>query len=109
LLAIPVRGETVRNFGLQPIRNTVWRKGYTHTEFAAMTGIEPQSHVIGAIRGYVPPSEDLRKIAPAILGVPLDELFNADALAEVCQPLAPGLRRRSLKNNRPVTWAVHQS
>jgi transcriptional regulator with XRE-family HTH domain len=98
----------MRNFGTQPIRNAIWRKGYTHTEFAAMTGIEPRSHIIGAISGAVPPSEDLRKLAPAILGVPLEELFTAESLAQVCQPLKPALRRRILKNNRPVTWAVHQ-
>lgn len=96
----------MRNFGLQPIRDVVWRKGYSHTEFAAMTGIEPRAHVNGAIRGYVPPSEDLRRIAPAILGVPLEELFTAEALAQVCRPLPKSLRRRSLKNGRTATWAV---
>jgi transcriptional regulator with XRE-family HTH domain len=106
LLATPVQGEIMRNFGTQPIRNAIWRKGYTHTEFAAMTGIEPRSHIIGAISGAVPPSEDLRKLAPAILGVPLEELFNADSLAEVCHPLAPSLRRRRLQNNRAATWAT---
>ncbi len=96
----------MRNFGAQPIRDIVWRRGYTHSEFAALTGIEPRSHVNGAIRGYVPPSEELRVIAPKILGVPLEELFTAEALAQVCRPLPPSLRRRSLIGNRAATWAV---
>jgi len=96
----------MRNFGIQPIRDVVWRKGYTIAEFADLSGIEPRSHVNGAVRGYVPPSEELRAFAPRFLGVPLEDLFTAESLSQVCRPLPPSLRRRSLRDNRPASWAV---
>jgi hypothetical protein len=84
-----------RNFPLQPIRDVVWSKGYSHAEFAELLGIKPVSHVGLAMRGLVPPNEELRRLAPEFLGVPLEELFTPDALAATCRPLARGLRRKS--------------
>lgn len=75
-----------RSFGKQPIRDVVWRQGFTHTEFSNTIGVEPRSHVRAAMSGTVPPSEALRLLAPIYLGVPLTELFTAEALAEVCRP-----------------------
>lgn len=84
-----------RSLGPQPGREVIWRRGYTIAEFADLIGIQPSSHVGLALRGYVPPSEELRRVAPAFLGVQLDELFTAEALAETCRPLPPSLRRKS--------------
>lgn len=90
----------MRNLGLQPGRNVVWRAGYTLAEFADLIGIQPSSHVGMALRGYVPPNEELRRVAPAFLGVPLEELFTAESLAETCRPLPPSLRRKSKAGTR---------
>ncbi|SDY97808.1 hypothetical protein SAMN05661080_05184 [Modestobacter sp. DSM 44400] len=38
-----------RTFGEQPIREVVWRAGYTHAEFADELGIKPRSHVFSAM------------------------------------------------------------
>ncbi|SDY89564.1 hypothetical protein SAMN05661080_04942 [Modestobacter sp. DSM 44400] len=84
-----------RTFGKQPIREVVWRAGYTHAEFADELGIKPRSHVFSAMGGVVPPSDELRQAASTFLGVPLADLFTAESLAEVCRPLPPGLRRKS--------------
>lgn len=90
----------MRNLGLQPGREVVWRAGYTLAEFADLIGIQPTSHVGLALRGYVPPSEELRRVAPAFLGVPLQDLFTTESLAETCRPLPPSLRRRSRASAR---------
>ena len=81
-------------FGPQPIREVVWRKGLTFGEFAASTAIRPHGHVLLAMAGRVPPNEALRRIAPAMLGVPLEQLFTCESLEATCRPLAPSHRRR---------------
>lgn len=85
----------MRKFGPQPIREIVWRRGYTHNEFADLLAIHPGTHVRSALQGFVPPNEELRRLAPAFLNVPLEDLFTAESLAAVCRPLPPGLRRKS--------------
>ncbi len=67
----------------------------TLAEFADEIGIKPRSHVLTAMKGVVPPSVELRRQAPEYLGVPLENLFTHDALAEVCRPLPRSLRRKS--------------
>jgi hypothetical protein len=84
-----------RKFGPQPIREIVWKKGYSHAEFSELTGISPFRHVTAAMNGVVPPNEELRRLAPQLLSVPLEELFTPDSLAETCRPWNRGLRRRS--------------
>ncbi len=73
-------------FGPQPIRDAVWQAGYTHAEFRDLTGITPSSHVWLAMAGRCPPNPELRRIAPRVLGVPLERLFTPEALAAVHHP-----------------------
>lgn len=76
-------------FGPQPIRAEVHRRGWTYADFIADTLIRPQSHVRHAMNGVCPPSEELRQRAAEMLGLPVTELFTADALAAIRQPGRP--------------------
>lgn len=65
----------------QPIRRVLTAQGYGVTAFIDATGIRPSSHVQSAINGRAYPSQELRRIAVELLGVPLEELWEPDALA----------------------------
>ncbi len=87
-------------FGPQPIRDAVWRAGYTHSEFRELTGIRPSSHVWLAIVVRCPPSADLRRMAKRILGLPLGQLFTDEALSSVHQPSRAPRRPKTLDGAR---------
>ena len=73
-------------FGPQPIRDAVWAAGWTHAAFRDLTGIKPSGHVAMAMDGRCPPNTELRRVAPMLLGLPLDQLFTAESLAGIHQP-----------------------
>lgn len=77
-------------FGLQPIRDVCWRKGFTYNDFISETGIRPFNHVRHAMNGEVPPSEELRQLAASILETPIEELFTPESLAAVREPRTKG-------------------
>jgi hypothetical protein len=76
----------ITRFGPQPIRDAVWRAGWTHAAFRDLTGIKPSGHVAMAMNGRCPPNAELRRVAPQLLGLPLDQLFTPETLARVHQP-----------------------
>jgi hypothetical protein len=73
-------------FGPQPIRDAVHRAGITYSDFILQMGIRPLNHTRLAMNGHCPPSEELRHRASYVLGIPVEELFTAKALAAVRQP-----------------------
>ena len=83
-------------FGHQPIREAVWRAGYTHGEFADLLGVYPKTHVQSAMYGICPPSPKMRRASVQLLKMPLESLFTEDALAAIYHPR----RRLPARNGR---------
>jgi len=54
-------------------------KRWSMREAAEQIGVRHQ-HLSGSVYGHVRPSEVVREKLPALLGVPLDELFTHDVL-----------------------------
>jgi hypothetical protein len=79
-------GVADSRFGPQPIREYVWREGWTHGEFAELSGVRPYAHVTQAMAGKCPPSPALRKAAVELLGMPLQVLFTSEAIATTYRP-----------------------
>ena len=86
-------------FGPQAIRERIWEAGFSHQQFAEMTGIKPVRHVIAAISGHCPPNPALRKAASEILSLPPAALWSEDALRTVYRPR----RLRNLLAREAVT------
>lgn len=83
-------------FGPQPIREEVWRAGWTHSEFSELTGISPTVHVRLAMSGKCPPNPELRRVAPILLGLPLEKLFTAESLATTFIPKRGRVRPKAV-------------
>ncbi len=75
-----------RRFGNQPIRDYVWRTGWSLQEFAELSGVRPVTHVIQAMEGRCPASPALRRAATEMLQLPPEVLWTADSLATVYRP-----------------------
>ncbi len=84
-------------FGPQPIREYVWREGWTFGEFAELTGVRPYAHVTQAMAGKCPPCPAFRKAAVELLGLPLPVIFTEDALAATYRPKRNRTPRRQDK------------
>ncbi|HZN70583.1 MAG TPA: helix-turn-helix transcriptional regulator [Micromonosporaceae bacterium] len=66
-------------FGRQPARDVIFLKRWSVVGLAAELGVK-HAHLNQAIRGRVRPAPRLRERLPELLGVPLEELFTAEAL-----------------------------
>ncbi len=91
----------LNRFGPQPIREVIWRAGYSHQEFAEMSGVRPISHVRLALSGYCPPSAELRRAAARLLRVPIEQLFTSESLGTPHCPHRPH-RPRSVGRPTPT-------
>lgn len=67
-------------YAIQPARSIAAEKHITIPELAAALGEDPV-HVGNALRGRAYPSQRIRDGLPALLGRPIEELFEADRLA----------------------------
>lgn len=66
---------------MQPIRDVMHTHGWTVTALAAECGVT-YNHMRAVVYGYCRPVDHLRQVLPDILGVGLNELFDANALAK---------------------------
>ena len=66
-------------FGTQPGHQILVSQGRTISGVARVLNIA-QAHLHQALSGRVRPNHEVRRRLPDLLGVPLDELFNEDAL-----------------------------
>lgn len=63
------------------LKRAIGRKQYTLTGLAAEVPC-PRPHLLNILYGRVAPAPIVRKRLPEILGVPLEELFDADLLVK---------------------------
>jgi transcriptional regulator with XRE-family HTH domain len=70
----------VKSFGKQPAHAILRAQGRTITGTARAIGVNP-SHMHYALRGKVRPSVRIREKLPALLGIPLSELFDEEPLS----------------------------
>lgn len=81
-------------FGPQPVREALVAERWTVPAAARRIGV-PANHLKSAVHGRTAPSPVLREQLPALLGVPLAQLFTAEALATEFNPrVGPGSRAR---------------
>lgn len=80
-------------FGVQPAREKLREERWSLAKAAETLNIPPL-HLRGAVMGRVVPSPALRDRLPALLGVPLSELFSSDALIATYQPEQNAYRHR---------------
>jgi transcriptional regulator with XRE-family HTH domain len=67
-------------FGEQPIRGVIRRRHWNCRLIAYETGVS-YSHLINAANGITAPSPQLRSKLSEFLGLPVEKLFSAEALA----------------------------
>jgi hypothetical protein len=67
-------------FGEQPIRGVVRRRHWNLKLIAYETGVG-YNHLLNAVNGVTAPSPQLREKLSEFLGLPVEKLFSADALA----------------------------
>jgi hypothetical protein len=72
-------------FGEQPLRSIILNDGRTLAGFARTLKCD-KTHTLLAIAGRVPPSPQLRAELTARLGLPVEVLFTASALAATYKP-----------------------
>jgi hypothetical protein len=70
-----------RPFGVQPARQVLYSQRWSLPRAAAQIDVPP-THFFNCIHGKCPPSPDVRDRLPALLGLPLSELFTAEVLAK---------------------------
>jgi len=68
-------------FGHQPARQALFDQRWSIARAATEIGV-PVSHLGNCVYGKIVPSPGVRERLPRLLGVPLEELFTAEALAE---------------------------
>jgi len=73
-------GQFKTRFGKQPGHDLILKQGRTITGTARVIGVDP-SHLSLALRGRILPNVRVRERLPALLGVPLGQLFDAHVLA----------------------------
>ena len=71
--------KTRSRFGDQPLSEEMRRQRWHYSQLAREINVT-QKQLYAAARGIVVPSPVLRDKLPAILGVPLSQLFTAEAL-----------------------------
>lgn len=67
-------------FGMQPARKSLADQRWSIAKAAAQLGVE-DLHLGSTLYGRTAPSQIVRDRLPALLGVPLPDLFTAEALA----------------------------
>jgi hypothetical protein len=77
--------SAARRFGIQPVQNIILNDGRTIAGFVRSLSVD-RAHAMVAIAGRVPPSPELRDELVSRLGLPLERLFTASALAATYKP-----------------------
>lgn len=72
-------------YGHQPIAEVLHEQRWTAKRFARDHGLH-EVHFGNAVAGIVRPNNEVRKIAPRVLGVPLEDLFTPRALEQFNSP-----------------------
>jgi hypothetical protein len=67
-------------FGPQPVREIIRKGKYSISMVAEMVGVR-EAHFVPALYGRIRPNMTVRERLPKVLGVPIEQLFTAEALS----------------------------